>query len=165
MGSVPRALQTGVIEYAQLWSEPGRLLLPVKHQRAGDHHQRGFWPLGDGVGRRLACVTSFSGLSLPTSIVAGSRTGFKILAVALLPPRLEQRQHLDGLAQPHVICQATTKAEVLQEVQPAQSLALVASQPAYEARGRIGGLNAFEAAQLFPHPFKQGITRGLRLRG
>ena len=34
------ARQAGMIEHPQLRSEAGRLLLPVEHQRFGDHHQR-----------------------------------------------------------------------------------------------------------------------------
>jgi hypothetical protein len=72
-----------------------------------------------------------------------------LAAFAASPPGLEQGQDLDGLPQPHVVGQAAAQAELLEEVEPSQALALVVPQLAAEAPRRIPGNYALEAAELF----------------
>ena len=58
------------------------------------------------------------------------------LGLAAGPPPLEQGEHLDRLAQAHVVGQDAAEAELLEVVEPAQALALVGAQLAVEARRR-----------------------------
>ena len=44
-----------------------------------------------------------------------------------------QRQHLDRLAQPHVVGQHATEPELAQKVEPAETLALIGTELALEA--------------------------------
>jgi hypothetical protein len=62
-----------------------------------------------------------------------------------------RREQLHRLAEPHVVGQAAAHAELPEEVQPAQPLALVRAQLAGEARRRLGGGDPLEAVQLAPH--------------
>ena len=52
---------------------------------------------------------------------------------------LQQGEHLHGLAQAHVVGQAAAEAELAEEVEPAQALALVGAELALEAAGGSAG--------------------------
>src|SRR5690606_37124448 len=51
---------------------------------------------------------------------------------------LQDCQHLDGLAQAHVVSQATAEAELLQKLQPAESVPLIGAERSLET-SRLGG--------------------------
>src|SRR5262245_32697270 len=65
-----------------------------------------------------------------------------------LASRFEQREHLNGLAQSHVVRQTPAESELPQEVYPAQAVFLVWSQFPVELFGRIGRLDAFKPLQF-----------------
>jgi hypothetical protein len=50
----------------------------------------------------------------------------------------QQGEHLDGLAEPHVVRETPAEAEVAQEVEPPQAGALIGAELAVEPRRRIG---------------------------
>src|SRR5206468_3544439 len=50
---------------------------------------------------------------------------------------VEERQHLDGLPESHVVGETTAKSELPQKVKPAEAFALVLAQCADEARRGI----------------------------
>ena len=64
------------------------------------------------------------------------RRGSPAVPRPLQAARLEQGQHLHRLAQPHVVGQAAAEAEVAQEVQPTESVLLIAAQLAAEPARR-----------------------------
>ena len=123
-----------VIEHPQLGREPRRLLPPVEHERPRHHDERRPGPLAALVDRR---------------------------GLARGAARFEQRQHLHRLAEAHVVGQAAAEAEALQEVQPAEPVALIAAQPPDEARGRVARLDALERCQLLAGAGEGGV--GARL--
>ena len=53
--------------------------------------------------------------------------------LGLRPPRLEHRQHLRRLADPHVIRKAAAETELAQELHPADPLALIIAKVSREA--------------------------------
>ena len=63
-----------------------------------------------------------------------------------LPSRLEQGEHLDGLAEAHVVGKAAAESEFTKEVEPADAVALVVAKPTLEpgrwVRGRCPGTGA-----------------------
>src|SRR5271166_919290 len=85
--------------------------------------------------------------------------------LAQFTPRLEHGQHLHRLAQPHVVRQATAKAELAQKVHPAETFLLIGTQLAAEASGRVRGLNAGETPQLIARLRKERIALGLGVSG
>src|SRR5947209_3515078 len=64
------------------------------------------------------------------------------------PPGFEQSEHLHGLAEPHVVGQAATESELLQKVEPTQSLALVAAQLADKSSRCLGRANSLKVKEL-----------------
>ena len=62
-----------------------------------------------------------------------------------------RRQHLNGLAQPHVVGQARSEAEALQVCQPGEAAHLVAAQLAGEPGGLVEQLQRAGAAQYGEH--------------
>ena len=81
------------------------------------------------------------------------------------PEAIEERQHHHGLAQPHVIGQATAKPELAEKVQPAKALALIGPQAAGESVGRIGGNDAAEPAERFTRAREALVPSRRWLRG
>src|SRR5258705_4818718 len=77
-------------------------------------------------------------------IYAGARTA--------LAARFEERQNLDGYTQAHVVGQAATEAEALEEKQPTQAVALVTAQLTGEVLRRLGGLDTGKIDELLAHP-------------
>ncbi len=69
-------------------------------------------------------------------------------AVAGGAPRLEQRQHHDGLAESHVVGEAPAEPELPQEREPAERVALIVAKLAAEGRRRIERAHAGELRQL-----------------
>jgi hypothetical protein len=70
--------------------------------------------------------------------------------------RHEERQHLYGLAEAHVVGQAAAEAEAVEEVQPAEPLSLVLTQHAGEGFRLLGGPDPVELPQggaRFGEPF------------
>ena len=72
----------------------------------------------------------------------------RLLAAA----RRQHGQHLDGLAEAHVVGQAAAEAEAAQEGHPAETLFLVRAQLAPESRGLVFCGDAVEAGQLGAGP-------------
>src|SRR5688500_14154783 len=75
----------------------------------------------------------------------GTRSGCWRITAPLRAARVQQREHLDGFAQPHVVCQTTAQPEALKKLQPAQPFALVIAQDAAKVRCSIGGMDAGES--------------------
>src|SRR5207244_3232664 len=69
---------------------------------------------------------------------------------ALLPPRLEERQDLHRLAEPHVVRETAAEPEVAQEVEPAEAELLVRTQSSPKSGRRGGGGDPAEALQALP---------------
>src|SRR5690606_1034527 len=69
------------------------------------------------------------------------------LAGTAAPPPGQQRQHLRGLAEAHVVGEAAAEAELAQEVQPAEAFPLVAAQAAREPGWLLLRRDPLEAAQ------------------
>ena len=82
----------------------------------------------------------------------------------LLPPR-EERQHLDRLAEAHVVGEAAAEAELLQEHQPAEAFPLVLAERALKARGLGLGFRLLARRELLPQPVERLVDRRLRLAG
>src|SRR5438874_12645337 len=81
-----------------------------------------------------------------------------------LPAVLEQGEHLDGLAQPHVVGEAPAEAESAEELHPAKAVALVVAQLADEALRGVERVDAVEAHQLVPRLPEGCVEGGLRHR-
>ena len=79
------------------------------------------------------------------------------------PPLLQHGQHLDGLAQAHVVGQATAEAEVLQEMQPAQPGLLIGPQLAGESLRLVDRPDAVERSQVLAEPGEGRIDGDLLL--
>src|SRR5713226_1024044 len=60
-------------------------------------------------------------------------------------PRFQQREYLNGFAEPHIIGETPPEAESLKKTQPAESLALVIAQLARKLRRRIGRADSGKA--------------------
>ena len=136
----PRAPGPGVVEHPQLGREAHRLLPPVEDERLRHHHQR-----GPG--------------SAASAVVAPGRKG-----LALLPARFQQGEHLNGLAEPHVVGQTAAEAELPEEMEPSEPLALVPAEPTGKAGRGIAGLDALEPRQLLAGPSKDRIAACLGQR-
>jgi hypothetical protein len=78
-------------------------------------------------------------------------------------PRLEHRQHHDGLAQAHVVGQAATEAEIAQEAHPAERLALIVTQLAAKGRRRIFRADPLEAPDGVARAFEPRVPVHVRL--
>src|SRR5947209_10066522 len=63
-----------------------------------------------------------------------------------LAARLQQRQHLRGLAYSHVVSQAASERVALEKEHPAQALALIVPQVSLEIRGLFSGLDPLKLA-------------------
>ena len=77
---------------------------------------------------------------------------------------VEERQHHHGLAKAHVVGQAPAEVEAAQELEPAESLALILAQRPAKRRRRVGGSDAAKTLQLGADVFEQLVVhnRGLR---
>ncbi len=91
--------------------------------------------------------------------------GRQPLALSLRPANFEQREHLDGLAQTHVVREAAAEAEIAQEMEPAEAGALVAAQLAAESRRSNGRRDARELAQALAGTLEGFIAGDRRLVG
>ena len=79
------------------------------------------------------------------------RTAFAVGAIAALAFELqEQRNHLDGLAQAHVIGQTRTQPELLQKPQPLHAFDLIGRNMAFKSRIGIKALRRFRARAADP---------------
>ena len=78
--------------------------------------------------------------------------------------RLEQREHHDGLAEPHVVGQAPAEAEAAQEREPAERLALILAQLAVKRRRRVERTDPAELRQLGARPRERLVDAHRRLR-
>ena len=87
------------------------------------------------------------------------------LAVASLAARLEERQHLHGLAEAHVVGQAPAEAEVAEEGHPAEAERLVVPQAAGEAARGFEGTDPLEAPERLPRLLERGVRLDLGLGG
>ena len=79
-------------------------------------------------------------------------------------PPVQQREHHHRLAQAHVVGEAPADAELLEECEPAEALALVAAQRPIERRRRVERTDAVEVAQPLSRPREGVIPAHLRLR-
>ena len=79
--------------------------------------------------------------------------------LALVSACVEQREHDDGLAEAHVVGQASAEAEFAQERQPTQSFALIGAQRSDEGLGRIHRLDVLERAQTLARGLRRGVPR------
>ena len=79
-------------------------------------------------------------------------------------PRSSQRQDHDGLAQPHVVGEASAEAEPAQEREPAERLALIVAQLPGERRRGVERRDAAERLQLVARAGERfvDLDRGLR---
>src|SRR4051812_34443690 len=92
------AADAGMVEDAELRREASGLLLPVEDERPRHHDQR----------RRRSAAFLGGGPQLAA--------------------RLQQGEHLDGLAQAHVVGQAAAETELPEEAEPAQAVALIVAE-------------------------------------
>ena len=76
---------------------------------------------------------------------------------------LQQREHLHGLAQSHVVRQASAESELPQEVYPSQAVFLIRPQFPFELFGRIGGFDAVKPLQFVPRMSEGRIEISFRL--
>src|SRR5439155_26995560 len=104
----------GIVAAAEPRRETSALLLPVEAERPRHHAQR----------RRGSAAFPGGGPQLAAP--------------------LHQGEHLDGLAQAHVVGQATAETELPEEVEPAEAVALIAAELALEPGGRIRRPDALE---------------------
>ncbi len=74
-------------------------------------------------------------------------------------------QDLDGLAQPHIIGQATAEAKFLEKLKPTKPFTLVHAQRSLKALGLLGRLDAFEGTELFAPGREIAIDRDALLLG
>ena len=81
-----------------------------------------------------------------------------------MAPRDDQSQQLDGLAQAHVVGEAAAPLELMQELQPAEALALIGAQRAVEAGGLRVGLDPGEARQPRAGCAERRVALGLGQR-
>ena len=96
----------------------------------------------------------------------GTTTSARPLGLAADPPALEQGQHLDRLAQAHVVGQEPPKPNSLEVVEPAQALALVGAQLAVEARRRRRAARPPRTGAAFSRTLLEGrVDLDLGLRG
>ena len=65
--------------------------------------------------------------------------------------RFEQREHLDGLAETHVIRETAAEVERAQEVKPAETFLLICTQLAFERIDRFSGFDAAVYYSLIRH--------------
>ena len=65
---------------------------------------------------------------------------------AQLAAGFEQRQYLRGLAHTHVVRQAATEGETLQEVHPTQAFALIITQATHKSRRLCSRFNAVKSS-------------------
>jgi hypothetical protein len=77
----------------------------------------------------------------------------------------QQRDHLDRLAEAHVVGEATTEAEPREQPQPGDAVALVGPQGAVQGRARVGLGAAARALQLGQHAREPRARRGHGPRG
>src|SRR5690606_15914221 len=82
---------------------------------------------------------------------------------AFLPASLEQREHLDRLAEAHVVGETAAETELAQELEPAEPLLLIAAQLAAKAARRCGRAHAAEARKLAARLLERRVERGLGL--
>ena len=73
-----------------------------------------------------------------------------------LPPN-EHRQHLDRLAETHVVGKAATQPHPLEECKPAEPLPLIMSERSLKALRLILGLGPFSPGQFVANPFERLI--------
>ena len=86
----------------------------------------------------------------------GRRDRCRVRPVRVVPvPAQQQRQHLDGLAQTHVVGQAGAQTELLQEAQPRHPGTLIGPQRALQRRARR---HRRQLARL-PQP-REGLPQG-----
>ena len=122
---------TGIVEDAQVGSEPGRFLSPVEDERSRDDDQ----------GRAADFAEGFSAL--------------------------QEGKDLDGLAQSHVVGKDAAEVKALEVVEPAQALALIGAEFAFESFGRGECSDSFEALESLADAIETGVNSnvGLRPRG
>ena len=77
----------------------------------------------------------------------GDQQAWLPLAVRLALEHKQQRQHLNGLAQPHVVGQASAEAEFREQIQPAHAHLLVGPQRTIQRRAGIDLRQSLGAAQ------------------
>ena len=140
------AVWAAVSHDLELGAELLGLIEPVKDDRAGHDDERG---LG---GRH--------GLG-----VLGARAGRVAVDRVAVGPAVHHGQHLDGLAQAHVVGQDAAHAEGAQELQPAQAFALVGPQGAAKAFGGVGGVDAVEGLEFLAGLGKTVVDRRVVLAG
>ena len=124
-----------MVEDAELRREASGLLLPVEDERPRHHDQR----------RRGSAAFPGGGPQLAA--------------------RLQQGEHLDGLAQAHVVGQAAAEAELPEEVEPAEAVALIAAELALEPGRRVRGRDALELAQPLARLLEPLVESRLGLLG
>ena len=129
------AADAGMVEDAELRREASGLLLPVEDERPRHHDQR----------RRGSAAFPGGGPQLAA--------------------RLQQGEHLDGLAQAHVVGQAAAETELPEEVEPAEAVALIAAELTLEPGRRVRGRNALELAQPLARPLEPLVESRLGLLG
>src|SRR5687767_6494965 len=99
----------GVIQHAQPGREARRLLFPVKDQGfRNDCERRGDIVLSPCLGRILISILV--------------RLKARFAPSAQLAPRFEQREHLYGLSQSHIVRKAAAESELAQKIYPAQAV-------------------------------------------
>ncbi len=74
----------------------------------------------------------------------------------------QERQHLDGLAEPHVVGEAAAEAQIAQEDEPSKAGALIGPQLAAEALGLGSGAGAPGRAQADAQLLEFRVGAGAR---
>ncbi len=78
---------------------------------------------------------------------------------------MQEGQHLDGLAQSHVVGQYAAEIEGSQVIEPAQTFLLIGPQFSLEPGGGFQRLDAFERVQLLADLGESGVAFAARLSG
>ena len=129
-------------------------------------------PLAEGMAARSGVVEhlepgrELGGLLDPVENQRAGHDGqARPLGLAAEPPPLKQGQHLDRLAQPHVVGQDAAEAESLEVVEPAQPFALVGPQLAVEARRLVERHDPLELAEVLADLLEGRVDLDLGLVG
>ena len=95
----------------------------------------------------------------------GYQQAWLLLAGRLALEHEQQRKHLNGLAQPHVIGQAGPETEFRDEIEPAHSHLLVGPQRRVQGRAGVDSGQSLRAAETFQRLGEPGAGDHLRPLG
>ena len=110
--------------------------------------------------RRLGAKRAISDAQLASSDAGATRSYGLRLPSASIPQHQQQRQHLDGLAETHVVGEAGAKPEPRQQVQPLHARPLIGTQRPLVI-GRVDARRPVRVAQRGERLGEPGTRDGL----